>query len=147
MLLIFFGIFGGIALLQWKDKHWIKQRFGPGEVVIMSFGVTYYGCESVPGKILKQTGVLILLKYGLLFRTRFFGKEFKIPKESIKDIYATKMHKGKNLYQYVLKIDFVNSSGGADSAAFRVPFPKQWMTAIENVSGMTKARAKEGSSS
>ncbi len=121
---------GGIALWQWRDKRWISRRFKPGEVIVMSFGVTFYGCESDTGRFRNYTGLLLLLKSGLMFRTRFLGKEFKIPKEAIRSVYVGKDHRGKKLYQYVMKIDFVNRRGEPDSAAFRVPYPKQWMSAI-----------------
>lgn len=122
---------GAIALWQWRDKRWISRRFQPSEVVIVSFGVTFYGRESDPGRLKTYTGVLLLLKSGLLIRTRFRGKEFKIPKEAIRSVYVGKNHKGKKLYQYVMKIDFTNRQGELDSSAFRVPYPKQWMAAIE----------------
>ena len=97
----------------------------------MSFGVTFYGCESDTGPIRHHTGLLLLLKTGLLFRTRFLGKEFMIPKEAVRAVYVDKEHRGKKLYQYVMKIDFLNKKGDVDSAAFRVPYPKQWFAAID----------------
>jgi len=128
--LIFFALFGGIALWQWRDKRWVARRFRPGEVIIMSFGVTFYGCESTEGRVPQQTGMLLLLETGLLYRTRFLGKEFMIPKERIKAVYVAKQHKGKDLYRYVMKVDFIDRHGRPDSAAFRVPYPKQWFSAI-----------------
>ncbi len=97
----------------------------------MSFGVTFYGCESDTGRFRDYTGLLLLLKSGFIFRTRFLGKEFRIPKEAVRSVYVGKEHRGKKLYQYVMKIDFVNRRGEPDSVAFRVPYPQQWMTAIE----------------
>ena len=97
----------------------------------MSFGVTFYGCESDLGRFKTYTGLLLLLRSGLMFRTRFFGKEFRIPKGSIRRIYVGKELRGKKLYQYVMKIDFTNRRGDPDGAAFRVPYPKQWFAAIE----------------
>jgi len=114
-------------------------------VIVVSFGVTFYGCESSPGRLVSHTGVLILLRSGLLYRTRFLGREFRIPKEMISNVYVSKRHKGKNLFQYVMKIDFVNKNGDADSAAFRVPYPKQWFSAIERSLGIKPvAKLTEG---
>lgn len=74
--------------------------------------------------------MLILLQSGLLYRTRFLGREFRIPKGKIRSVYVGKTHKGKKLYQYVMKVDFINREGGPDTAAFRVPYPQQWFSAI-----------------
>ncbi len=97
----------------------------------MSFGVTFYGCESDLSRFRTHTGLLLLLRSGLMFRTRFLGKEFIIPKKAIRSVSVGKEHRGKKLYQYVMKVDFINKSGNPDSAAFRVPYPKQWFAAIE----------------
>lgn len=99
----------------------------------MSFGVTYYGCESSPGRLSSYTGMLLLLRSGILYRTRFLGREFRISKEAFRSVYVSKKHKGKDLFRYVMKIDFINKGGELDSAAFRVPYPKQWFSAIERI--------------
>ena len=140
-MLVFFGIFGGIAFLQWKDRRWIHKRFKPEDILIMSFGVTFYGCEMDPGRLSQQTGMLALLPYGLIYRTRFLGKEFKISGEAIRAIYVDKKLKGKKLYQYALMVGFVNAKGDKDIAAFRVPYPKQWLKSIEKVAGIKQTVA------
>jgi hypothetical protein len=127
--------------LQWKDRRWIRKRFKPEDILIMSFGVTFYGCEMDAGRLSQQMGMLALLPYGLLFRTRFLGKEFKISGDAIQAIYVDKKLKGKKLYQYALMIAFINPEGSKDIAAFRVPYPKQWMKAIEKIAGIKQAAA------
>jgi hypothetical protein len=37
-----------------------------------------------------------------------------------------------NLHQSLVKIDFLNSRIEKDTAAFKVPYPPQWINAIEN---------------
>lgn len=140
-MLVFFGIFGAIAFLQWKDRRWIHKRFKPGDILIMSFGVTFYGCEMDAGRLSQQMGMLALLPYGLLYRTRFLGKEFKISGDVIRAVYVDKKLKGKKLYQYAMMVRFINAEGIEDIAAFRVPYPKQWLKAIEKVAGINQTKA------
>ncbi|MEJ2101513.1 MAG: hypothetical protein P8X68_16270 [Desulfobacterales bacterium] len=40
---IFFGIIGYIALMRWRDRKWIEERFGSRPVLAMSFGVNFFG--------------------------------------------------------------------------------------------------------
>jgi hypothetical protein len=37
-----------------------------------------------------------------------------------------------DLHQSLVKIDFLNDQDQKDTAAFKVPYPPQWMQAIEN---------------
>lgn len=41
-------------------------------------------------------------------------------------------HKGVNLHQFLVKIEFLNARNQKDTAAFKVPYPPQWINAIEN---------------
>jgi len=38
----------------------------------------------------------------------------------------------EHLEETLVKIDFLNETGQQDTAAFKVPYPPQWMQAIEN---------------
>jgi hypothetical protein len=50
----------------------------------------------------------------------------------IAHVYPDNSIKGYNLHQSVMKIDFINEHDEKDSAAFKVPYPPQWIRAIEN---------------
>ena len=41
--LAFFGIILYISLVRWRDRKWIKDRFGDRKILAMSFGVNYFG--------------------------------------------------------------------------------------------------------
>jgi hypothetical protein len=130
--LIFFGIIAYIAFIRWRDRKWIEKRFSGQKVLAMSFGVNYFGRASEPGKPSRSSGFLLLLPDRIFYRSRTSGLELSIRGENIAHVYPDNSIKGVDLHQSVVKIDFMNENGRQDSAAFKVPYPPQWIHAIEN---------------
>jgi hypothetical protein len=128
----FFGIIGYVALMRWRDRKWIEERFGSRPVFAMSFGVNFYGKASEPGKPQKSSGFLLLFSDRLFYRSRVKKIELEIPGGRIARIYHDRTHKGVDLHQSLVKIEFLNERNQKDTAAFKVPYPPQWMQAIEN---------------
>jgi len=129
---IFFGIIGYIAVMRWRDRKWIEKRFGSRPVLAMSFGVNFFGKTSEPGKPRRSSGFLLLFSDRLFYRSRVKKIELEIPAARIARIYHDRTHKGTDLHQSLVKIDFLNDRSQKDTAAFKVPYPPQWMQAIEN---------------
>jgi len=129
---VFFGIMAYIAWIRWRDRKWIDERFGKDKIVAMSFGVNFFGSATEPGSPRRSSGFLILLSDRVFYRSRFKKLELEIPAAQIARVYHDKIHKGVNLHQSLVKIDFVNSQNQKDTAAFKVPYPPQWINAIEN---------------
>jgi hypothetical protein len=129
--LIFFGIIAYIAFIRWWDRKWIQKRFRGQKILAMSFGVNYFGRASEPGKPSRSSGFLLLLPDRLFYRSRTARLELNIPGKSIAQVYPDNSIKGVNLHQSVVKIDFMNENDKHDSAAFKVPYPPQWISAIE----------------
>ncbi|UCF93088.1 MAG: hypothetical protein JSW39_02720 [Desulfobacterales bacterium] len=130
--LAFFGIIFYISWLRWRDRKWIDKRFGGRKILATSFGVNYFGRASEPGSPRRSSGFLLLLSDRLFYRSRFAGLELEIPGARIVRVYHDRHHKGINLHQSVIKVDFLNSRKQKDTAAFKVPYPPQWIQAIES---------------
>jgi hypothetical protein len=129
---IFFGIMAYIAWIRWRDRKWIDERFGSHKIIAVSFGVNFFGSATEPGTPRKSSGFLILLPDLLFYRSRLKKLELEIPAARIARVYHDKTHKGVNLHQSLVKIDFINSANEKDTVAFKVPYPPQWINAIEN---------------
>jgi hypothetical protein len=129
---VFFGIMAYIAWIRWRDRRWIDERFGSDKIVAVSFGVNYFGSATEPGSPRRSSGFLILLADRLFYRSRLKKLELEIPAARIARVYHDKTHKGVNLHQSLVKIDFINNENQKDTAAFKVPYPPQWINAIEN---------------
>jgi hypothetical protein len=132
IFLVFFGIIGYIAFIRWRDRKWIETRFGDQNILAMSFGVNYFGRAAEPGKPRRSSGFLLVLQDKLFYRSGLSGIELDIPAKQIYRVYPGTDLKGVNLHQSVLKVDFINSQNKKDSAAFKVPYPPQWIGIIEN---------------
>ncbi len=129
---VFLGIIAYIAVIRRRDRQWIEARFGNSSILAMSFGVNYWGCASEPGKPRRSGGFLLLRREGLFFRSRVKKIEVDIPAAKIARVYHERAHKGVDLHQSLVKVDFINADGQRDTAAFKVPYPPQWIRAIEN---------------
>ena len=129
--MVFFGIMAYIAWVRWQDRKWIERRFGTDNVMAISFGVNYFGAATDPGKPRKSSGFLLLLPDRLFYRSRIKKLELDIPADQIARVYHDRSHKGVNLHQSLVKIDFINARSERDTAAFKVPYPPQWINAIE----------------
>ena len=130
--IIFFGIIAYIAFIRWRDRKWIEARFGQQKVLAKSFGVNYFGRASEPGKPRRSSGFLLLLTDRLFYRSRTAKIELDIPAVKLAKVYPGTSIKGVELHQSVMKIDFINEHNNRDVAAFRVPYPPQWINAIQN---------------
>ena len=130
--LAFFGILAYIVIIRWRDRKWIDERFGNTNLRAMSFGVNYFGRATEPGKPRRSSGFLLLLPDSLFYRSRVKKIELEIPASSIARVYHDRFHRGIDLHQSLVKVDFINSRNEKDTAAFKVPYPPQWMHAIEN---------------
>jgi len=129
--LIVFGIIAYIAFIRWRDRRWIEMRFGSRNVRAISFGVNYWGRATEPGKPRRSAGFLLLLPDRLFYRSRIKKIELEIPAAKITRVYHDRHHKGVELHQSLVKIDFLNTEGTRDTAAFKVPYPPQWIHAIK----------------
>jgi hypothetical protein len=129
---VFFGIIGTVALIRYKDRKWIERRFSDRQIRAVSFGVNYFGLSSEPGSTRRSSGFLLLLSDRLFFRSRIKGLELDIPGDRIRNVTHGTSHKGRALHQSVIKIVFTDDTGQTDTAAFKVPYPPQWIDAIRN---------------
>lgn len=132
---IVFGIVGYIAFIRWRDRNWIEKRFGEQKVLVISFGVNYFGRASEAGRPRRSSGFLLLLPDRLFYRSRTTKIELDIPTARIARVYPGTSLKGVELHQSVMKVDFFNTQNEKDVAAFRVPYPPQWIRAIQNNPG------------
>jgi hypothetical protein len=130
--LIFFGIIAYVAWVRWQNRKWIDARFGSHKVMAMSFGVNYFGLATERGAPRKSSGFLVLLPDRLVYRSRIKRLEVEIPAVRIARVYHDRSHKGTDLHQSLVKIEFMNAHNEKDTAAFKVPYPPQWIRAIEN---------------
>jgi len=129
--LVFFGIIGYIVWIRWRDRKWIEKRFGSQKILAMSFGVNYFGRASESGPPRKSSGFLLLLSDRLFYRSRLKKIELDIPGSSIARVYHDRSHKGTNLHQSLVKINFINDQNEKDTAAFKVPTRRSGSTQLK----------------
>jgi hypothetical protein len=130
IVFIFFGFLCYIAILRRQDQRWINKKYGSDNVRATSYGVSFYGRTSDEGKIRRSTGVLVLLTDRLYFRSRRARLEIEIPGDKLLNVYHDVRHRGEELHQSLMMIEFINENNRKDTAAFKVPYPPQWIQAV-----------------
>ena len=139
--LIFFGIIGYIVWVRRRDRKWIDKRFGLDRIRAMSFGVNYFGLASDAAAPRCSSGFLLLLPDRLFYRSRITGLELEVPGDRIVGVRHGTSHKGVELHQSLVKVSFLDSEGRKECAAFKVPYPPQWISAIETTFRITGKRS------
>ncbi|MBU2649203.1 hypothetical protein KKI24_31130 [bacterium] len=129
--LIFFGILGYIAWIRQRDQRWIEKKFNHEQIMTASFGIIYLGVTSDEGPIRRRSGFLILTKERLFYRSRRAGLELDIPGDKLLKVYHDVRHRGEEIHQSLMMVDFINKNKKKDTAAFRVPYPPQWIQAVQ----------------
>jgi len=129
--LVFMGIVFYLAYMRQHETRRITRKFPSEQIILTGFGVNYYGLDSEPGRPLRSSGALVLLRDALYYRARFSRVELTIPGKAITYIGVTDMHKNKPLHQNVVAIRFMGPEGQEEKAAFRIPYPAQWVAAIK----------------
>lgn len=128
--LVFLAILGYFAWFRRKDQRFIEQKFGLNNSRVLSFGITFYGVSSDHGPVKKLSGFLLLLPDRLYFRNRRTGLELEIIGDKVLEVYHDVRHRGEEVHQSLMMVDFINEKGRRDTAAFHVPYPPQWIQAV-----------------
>jgi len=138
ILALFFSVVFYFSWMRRKDKKWVRQGFAADEILAISFGTIRFRGRPSKKKVRKQKGFLILVPHALIFKpgASMFQDDIKKPafeilKKDARRVYHSASHKGRDLNQSVINIDFINARGDMDSAAFKVPYPPQWLAAID----------------
>jgi hypothetical protein len=128
---VIFGIVLLMALIRFIESRHLSQKYKPEDIIMASFGVTYFGTESELKKPIRKTGAIALVKDGLFFHSRFGNLQAFIPANRIKSIGTTDFFCDKALNDTVIQIAFNNSAGDLDRMAFRIPSPAKWIVLIQ----------------
>jgi hypothetical protein len=138
LAVVFFGVLFFLVFMRKIESKRIENKFDRKNIIVSSYGVNYFGLSSERGGPARSSGILVLLRDGIFYRARFAKKELFIPGCSITSIRIVETHKGRPLYQKAVAIDFLSKEGKNDTAAFRIPYPDQWIGAIKNnlISGL-----------
>ena len=128
---IIFGIVLLMALIRHIETKNISNRYSSDDLLLVSFGVTYFGQESKISKPQRKAGAIALVSTGVFFHSRFGHLEVFIPRERIKLIGTTDFFCDKPLNDTVIQISFMNDSDELDRMAFRIPAPAKWINTMK----------------
>ena len=122
-----------ISFFRNVESKRLRQKLGEGNILLSNYRVHFYGVESVPGIPFNSIGALGLSAEGMYYCSRILKRELFIPGSKFSSLSVTDDFKGKNMYGNVVIFNFINEKGEKDRAAFRIPYPERWSTAIRKV--------------
>ncbi len=128
--LAFMAVVFLIAYIRNMEARRVRKLFSDDEILLSAFNVQFFGVESVKGRPLRSTGVLILTGEGIYYRAKFLNRSLMIKGDTISSFTAVSEFKGRNMYTKFIAINFVNSNGERDRAGFRIPYPERWLEAV-----------------
>lgn len=120
-----------MAAIRHRENKNILKRFSREEIILMTYGVNYFGQESIDKKPLRSTGGLVMVKEGLYYHARFGDREFFLKGKNITAIGTTDTFNNKPLHQKVIVISFNNEAGKKDRLIIQIPHPAEWVKAIK----------------
>jgi hypothetical protein len=128
---IIFGIVLLMALIRNIESKRLYNKYPGEQIILASFGVTWFGQEGLISKPMRKTGAVALVKDGIYYHSRFGGHEAFIPADRIKNIGTTDYFCDKPLHDTVIQISFKTEENELDRMAFRIPSPAKWLTILQ----------------
>ena len=130
---VFFGVVAFLAILRRIETKRLYERYTEEDIILLSFGVNFFGCETEPGGVKRSSGALVLTKTELYYRSRYKKYDLTMNGSTIAQIDVTDQHKGKPLNQQAIAVYFVNEEGYKDKAVFRIPHPVKWVNLMNTM--------------
>ncbi|MBD3213730.1 MAG: hypothetical protein GF311_14060 [Candidatus Lokiarchaeota archaeon] len=119
-----------VKLFGKKTKQ-ILEKFSEEQIILVSKGANFFGVESKSYKQIRGNGVLILTRDQLFFQLWLPKRIIKIPLDNIIRVEKTTHHLRKIRFVDLLKVEFTNKEGEADSVAWWVKDLEQWIAKIQ----------------
>jgi hypothetical protein len=130
LLLILLGI---ARLLEKRRAQQVLARFAGQEVLGLTSNALFFGRESLGMAQVRGNGGLVLTPEQLFFEMWAPRRQVAIPVGSIGAITTPKSHLGKSRFRPLLKVEYKNEAGNADSCAWLVRNLETWRAALERL--------------
>lgn len=111
----------------------VLARFQGKRVYDTCSSANFFGLESKGMAQVRGNGVLVLTGDVLFFQMWIPKRETEIPVARIRKVEQVRSHLGKTRGSPLVKVTFETAPGQLDSAAWLVPNPGRWQSAIEGL--------------
>ena len=114
------ALFTAIKRARARRLSEVKERFEGQDLLLFETGANFFGQESVGVRQVRGNGVLAVSMREIFFLMWLPRKALQIPIEKITRVETARSHLGKTVGRTLLRIEFENSEGRRDSAAWLV---------------------------
>ena len=115
-----------------KRKKVILEKMKDENIIIGPVSANSFGQESMGRGQVRGLGLLYLTEKEIYFGMYVPKKDFHILLDHVHSISTPKWHLGKTKSRPLLKVEFTNNDGEADSIAWQVKDLDLWVATIEN---------------
>ena len=129
--------------IEKKRAAEVMARFAGQEVLGASSQALFFGQESKGMGQVRGNGVLVLTPELLYFELWTPRRRFEIPVASITAVSSPKSYLGKSRSRPLLKVEYENRGGQADSCAWLVRNRETWRGALSRIIEMRDAAGRE----
>jgi hypothetical protein len=139
-----FGVAGLLAFVWYvyaqaqERKAEVAVRFSGLTVLLQENNASFFGRQSAGKTQMRGSGVLVLTPNELYFKMWLPAKELRIPIKSITGIESPSSFLGKSRFTPLLQVNFQNSAGQVDAAAWQVVNLSEWQRHLEQLAGSGK---------
>jgi hypothetical protein len=119
--------------IEKKRAAEVMRRFAGQEILGATSNALFFGRESRGKGQVRGNGVLVLTPELLYFEMWAPKRRFAIPLESISAVSAPKSHLGKSRFRPLLKVEYKNPQGQADSCAWLIKNLETWHGALSRI--------------
>ena len=137
--LLLFGFIAYTAWQRYRDRQWIARTFPGRPPLVQSFGITCFETTGPAGSAREHKGLLVLFPDRLVFFSRRKKRKIDLPGPAITGVRHDTGLKGEDLGRSLMVVEFTNETGAPDAAAYRVPYPPQWIKAVQSLLDHTRA--------
>lgn len=130
-VLVFFGlIFVSVKLLLSRVRNNLSGRYPKQSRRLACPMANFFGVRSRGYRQVRGNGILLLTDSELFFRMLLPSKELLIPLTDVTSVETARSFLGKSKLRKLFQVNFRNSQGAEDAAAWLVKEPDQWIAAV-----------------
>jgi len=127
---LFFFWFFLIVFIKMRIQKILKD-LDDQKIILEEHQANFFGQRSKKYKQVRGDGLLLLTESDIIFEMYLPQKSLVIDRKSIKNISTPRSFLGKSKLTQLLRVDFINTEGNEDAAAWAVKELNRWVTELQ----------------
>ncbi|MBD3278234.1 MAG: hypothetical protein GF388_08040 [Candidatus Aegiribacteria sp.] len=132
-VIVFFGMMAFLVkVILSRARRTLEEKYPQHCRILTCPMANFFGVRSRGYRQVRGNGILILTDSELFFRMLLPAKELRIPLRSVTSVETVRSFLGKSKLRTLVKVNFRNSQGADDAAAWLVKDTDQWIDGVRD---------------